>query len=206
MPALLAIALGIMLGLASGGNLKRLSLVRLKFETAILVLFVVQGAARGRLLGLGGPTHVSLSAWLISTMALVVFLTLNWRIPGAAIGALGALINLDVVLANGAMPILTTDGTAAVAMRAVANSGGFYKVAIGPGLSSMLGDSMPLRLLPGLSLQVSVGDVLLAVGTMALIVFAMTTQPDRHVLRSSPIASSEGVIALKSRRDDASRT
>lgn len=177
MPAFLALLIGVLVGLLSGGKLRTLASFRLRFEVPILLLFVLQAAARGRLLWMLTPTRVGLVVWMCSSAVLCVLLLANRGIPGVALTAIGLLLNIDVVLANGGMPVRAGSLSAAqlVAMLAsIARSGGFYRLANGSTMSPWLGDVMPLTVF-GSRLLVSVGDVALAVGVLSAVVFAMTS-------------------------------
>ena len=106
MPALVAVVVGILLGLASGGAFSHLADFRLRWEWLVLLLFILQAAARGRLLGLTSASHWSLAVWIVASIALVAVMLLNWRTPGMGLGAVGVLMNLDTVLLNAAMPVV----------------------------------------------------------------------------------------------------
>jgi cellobiose-specific phosphotransferase system component IIC len=175
MPALAAVVAGVVLGLGSGGTLGGLKQFRLQWEWLILPLFVVQAVSRGRLLGVVGASQWSLVVWVGASAALAVALLKNWRIPGLALGALGILMNVDVVLLNHAMPVAAnqvgTSSTIAAAEVAL-SSGGFYRLSAQADLLSWLGDSMPVELGRSAFL-LSPGDVVLMVAVVVAIVYAM---------------------------------
>jgi hypothetical protein len=91
--AFAALALGVALGLASGGTLQSLARLRLRLEWPMLVLFLVQGIARGRIIG--APLSWAVFVWTLSSAGLVAILALNYRVPGTLVAALGVLLNLD---------------------------------------------------------------------------------------------------------------
>ena len=180
MPALVAVVVGLLLGLASGGSLSQLAGLKLRWEWLVLSLFIVQAAARGRLLGLTSASQWSLAVWTTASTALVVVMLLNWRTPGMGLGAIGILMNLDVVLLNAAMLVVHGErvqlGQAATAVDIVQSTGGFYRIASQGDLLSWLGDSIPVALGRSI-LLVSPGDVVLMVAVIVIIVYG--TSPSR---------------------------
>ena len=167
MIAIFALACGLVAGLAAGGCFKAIAQLRLRGEVAILVAFVVQGVARGRILGTTATTW-GMAVWLGASVLLIGLLALNARRPGAIVAGVGTLINCVVVLANGAMPVLPTAGARIDSSLVSITSGGFYSVARAGMLGVWAGDVLPLRAL-GHTYLMSVGDVLLAVGVAVLI-------------------------------------
>lgn len=177
-----AILVALLIGVLSGGAPSNLGRTVLKFEVPLLLLFVAQGLARGRLLGLARSSALGFWIWAISSVALFVLLLLNARKPGMAVAALGVLLNLDVVLANGAMPIVSSAAgasTTTAVTKAVHESAGFYQAANAATLARVLADAIPLRV-PGGTTLLSAGDLVLAVGVIAVIVAGMT-DPDKAV-------------------------
>jgi hypothetical protein len=172
--ALVAIVVGILLGLASGGGMARIGELRLKFEWAILVAFLAQAFARGRVIAVGASSFGT-AVWVISSIALIAGLLVNGRTPGCVVAGVGVLLNLDVVLLNGAMPVVSA-GIQGPALAAAAQSAGFYRVSSLGTLVVYAGDSMPFWLF-GQRYLVSPGDVLLCVGVVVMLAGAMLVQP-----------------------------
>lgn len=172
MIALAAIALGLALGAASGGSVGRLEAVRLRFEVPVLLLFVVQGVARGRITGTSA-TSFGLLVWVASCVGLLILLVPDWRRAGVWAVAVGMGLNLFVVLINGGMPVaLPNHVVVGSAAASVAQSMGFYQLA-GPGtVLAAAGDVVALSF-GSYRLLLSPGDILLAVGVAVLIVDAM---------------------------------
>jgi hypothetical protein len=162
------LALGVLLGVLSGGRTMRLARVTLRGEFLVLALFVIQGLARGRLTG-SHPSVWGVSIWACSSLALVAVLTVNWRQPGLSVASAGILFNLFVVLANGFMPISLASGRVTGSL--VASTAGFYRFSSVGTLTPWIGDVLPLSL-PGETLVLSIGDVLLETG---IIVFVLGT-------------------------------
>ena len=179
MPALVAVAVGILLGLAMGGSLSNLGTLRLRFELLILPLFLVQGIARGRLFGLVGASRWSLSVWIMSSVLLVCVMLLNWRIPGVALGAAGVLMNIDVVLLNSAMPMVlgaSAGPLASISATELARStGNFYRVAEQGDLLTRIADVMPI-VWGRTYLLASPGDVVLMIAVAVVIIHGMSAK------------------------------
>src|SRR2546423_11668959 len=101
---LLAIAFGVILGLAAGGNISNLA--RLKFRWPWLLL----GAVVGREVVTFTPLSQVEGAQYIYVLSLALILAWTiwhlWRLPGIWLVTGGALLNLVVIAANGGrMPV-----------------------------------------------------------------------------------------------------
>ena len=100
-------------------------------------------------------------------------LLVNRDTPGLVLAASGILLNVLVVLANGAMPVLTDWTSIAQRLGDHANLGTALYLPIGDySVLSWLGDVLPVRALR-MSMLLSPGDVALAVGVVTAIVAAM---------------------------------
>ena len=176
MPALTAVALGIALGLACGGTLGQLSQAKLRFEAALILMFLVQAFARGRLPFVSSGSAYALPIWVFASCACVAILLLNMRVPGMAIAAAGLLLNLDAVLLNGAMPALVPARAAdASASKALSFGAGFYQ-GVNPATHlPWLGDVLSISV-RGATYLLSAGDVALAIGVLSVIVWAMSRE------------------------------
>jgi hypothetical protein len=175
MIALLALLMGLAAGELAGGRILRLSRLRLKYEVALVGGFVLQGVARGRIVGTL-PTSWGLVVWAGVSIALVVLLALNRRTPGTVLAAAGVLLNLDVVVANGAMPVAAVFNAASA--RAVgSNSAGFYQVSGMQTAFAWLGDALPLNAV-GQRFLLSPGDVVLGVGVAIIIARTLLSEPE----------------------------
>lgn len=179
MLAAVALVLGLLVGWASRGDARNLASLKLRFQVPMLVLFLIQGVSRGRLPGLPHATVLPVTLWIASSVALCGLLAFNWRIPGMSLATVGILINLDVVLSNGAMPVAGQALSTLEQSRlqdALMASGGFYHIADSSTRLLYLSDVMLARAIGGATLF-SVGDLVLAVAIVALIVWAMTANP-----------------------------
>ncbi len=103
---LAAFCLSLAIALARGGNLFRLSALPLRwplvpilaFAPQLIVVYMPESIARL------ASTHTAIL--ILSYLALVAFLCLNYRLPGMRWIALGLLLNLAAMVANGGyMPI-----------------------------------------------------------------------------------------------------
>lgn len=177
MAALAAIALGLVLGVLAGGDLRNLGHVGLRLEIPLLIAFVIQGLARGRVPALASAGVYGLGVWVVVSCLLCVLLTANWRRPGMAVAWVGVMVNLVVVLANGAMPVMVASGSGVPSSiaSAIRASSGFYQLSGGATVFGLFGDVIPLPL--GRVSYFSVGDVLLAVGVVAYLIFGSVRAP-----------------------------
>ncbi|MFV2063053.1 MAG: DUF5317 domain-containing protein [Chloroflexota bacterium] len=171
---LYSIAAGLLLGRLLGGRLGNLENLRFVWWQVALAGLAVQlvlfsGPVEERIGSVGVPIYV------ISTLAVMAALLRNMRFRGLVIIAVGAALNLIVVIANGgAMPSapdawLALNGVAEVPVAHFSNS-----VLIGPGTwFPFLGDVFVWpRPLP-LANVFSIGDVIIAVGAVVFLVSAM---------------------------------
>jgi len=180
-----AIALGFIGGFLSGGAFKGLAELRIRYEWAVLISFLVQGVARGRLEGTTASPWAT-AVWTSISVMLAILLFLNRRAPGALIAGAGVLINVDVVLANHGMPVVVDASNRA--LTAVGNSGGFYHVAGPATVLAWAGDVLRFQAFGGLEL-VSVGDVLLVVGVAVIVAQAMLESHDDVGSAQRPISA-----------------
>jgi len=172
-----AVVLGLVLGWSCGGSFQVLKSVRLRFEIPLVLLFVVQAIARGRIAGTGA-TVFGVALWVAACIALCFCLAPNRREPGIWIAAVGLVLNVLVVLLNGGMPVAVPgavdSGSTAALIR---ESLGFYQIAGRSTIGAELGDSMLLRLSTA-KLLLSPGDVVLAVGVVVFVSAAMRPTDD----------------------------
>lgn len=169
--AALSIVLGILVGLASGGTLAALRESSLRFEALIVVLFLGQALARGRLFAGVGASRFGIPVWVAVSSVLVVVLLMNAARSGVILVSVGMLLNMIAVMLNGAMPLSALpEGLDAAAE--IGASGGFYAFADAGTLLPVIADAMPL-ILGRTTLMMSVGDVAIGVGVITIIVGAM---------------------------------
>jgi hypothetical protein len=173
MLAAVAIALGIALGCAAGGSVRTLdSTTRVGSPILILALFVGQGLARGPLAERLG--ELTVPVWAACSVALLaVIVSTGLRRPGLAVVGIGVAANALVVLLNHGMPVVPPPGGSSEVVEAIAASEGFYVLADQRTYLPALGDVLPA--VRGIA---SLGDMLLAVGVCAFLVYSMG--PDRE--------------------------
>jgi hypothetical protein len=166
---LYAIPIGIVAGYLAGGRLERLGELRLRWLALMLAGLVVQIAifsdAGGQVVGDAGPV-----LYVGSTFVVFIAVVRNARIPGVALIAVGAGLNLLAIAANG--------GWMPADPQALESVGG-----LPPGYTNSILVSDPalrpltdLFALPSwlpLANVFSIGDVLIGVGVAATIAIAM---------------------------------
>ncbi len=170
MPAVIAIGLGVLLGLASGGDLRQIGRIALPGAWVIFPLFVVQGLARGRAFGMVEVDGFALPIWLAVSLLLVGLVLRGWRTPGMALVATGIALNLLVVLLNAAMPVAIP--STATHLSDALGTMSLYQAIDQAAIAAFMGDVLSLDLPTGFVL-LSAGDVALMVGVCTVIVFAM---------------------------------
>lgn len=176
------IAIGLALGLVTGGRLDRLSHVQFRwgwvFFTGVVIQLVLFSDAVVSWIGeLGPPIYVG------STLAVAVAIAGNLRVTGMPVVLLGAISNLAAILANGGyMP------ASASALAALGGSveGGYSNSSLAPDPAlPWLTDIFALPAwLPATNVY-SVGDVLIGVGVAWVIVAAMRRGPRATVHAST---------------------
>lgn len=161
-----AIVLGVLEGLAISGGVGFVGSLKMRFPSALLMLFILQGVARGRLAGFHHTSAYSVLAWVVCSLVLLFILTIQRNSVGMALAAAGLAINVLTVLGNGFMPV-EARSTAVVntSFYAPVNSGVVFRVA---------GDCLPFAAGP-YHLLLSVGDVLLVVGVVVYMAHAAAT-------------------------------
>lgn len=167
----LGILIGVVIGALSGGSLLRLQHIHLKWELPILLLFMIQGLARGRLPGVSAAV-AGLLVWMLCNVAIVVLLAWDANTPGIPTVMTGVGLNLLAVLLNSGMPVSigTPSSSSAAALQAAA---GFYHPLANHSLAPALADVLPLGMWGGRGVF-SVGDLALLCGCVALVTYGMT--------------------------------
>ncbi|MDI6712066.1 MAG: DUF5317 family protein [Anaerosomatales bacterium] len=162
---LAAVLAGLAAGLLTGGSLRNLQAVRLRWEVALFALLVLQ-LLLPRLAGtFGWPGSVALGVWLLAMAGLVVAALRNSRAPGMVLAAVGVALNLMVIGLNLGMPVSER------AIRFLAGSSEMtaeydlvHRELGGDTLLPWLADVIPVPGPKGLRAVVSVGDLLLVSG------------------------------------------
>jgi hypothetical protein len=155
--ALVAVAVGIAVGYATGGRLRHVGTHPVRGWGLLVV-----GAA------LQLPGRSSAVIVLLSLATLVAFLVLNTHLVGVGIIAVGLGLNALVIAANGAMPVRPA-AAVRVGLQADELGGGRRLERPGDRLTG-LGDIVPLRPVRHV---LSFGDLVVAVGTADVVVHLM---------------------------------
>jgi hypothetical protein len=166
--ALVLLVAGVVVGLLRGGSLENVSGVRFRLPWLVFVGLALQigaeaAAARypGIQRGLAGPLILVISYAFVGA-----FVALNFRFPGTVLVGLGLLLNLSVILANGAMPVSLWAARVSGFHGAPHLQNAVKHRVKGPVTRlGFLGDIIPL---PPLGI-VSVGDVVLGAGVFVLV-------------------------------------
>ena len=184
---------GIVLGLLLGGDLRRLSAISFHWAPVILAGLLLQivlfsAPVTERIGDLGPPLYVA------STLAVLVAVLRNVRIPGMALVFLGGLSNFAAIVANGGYMPASAEAMASLGKSApevYSNSAVLASPALQP-----LTDIFALpRWLPFANVF-SVGDVQICVGVASVIVVAMALSP--RVARSGRSAAAVPLVQIAS--------
>jgi hypothetical protein len=100
LPILIIVVIGLVVGIARGGSLATLGRARLRLVPLVFVGLAVQIAA---LFFTSRSVAVAMTA--VASGGVLAFAAANVRRPGMVLIAVGAVMNLTVVLANGGMPL-----------------------------------------------------------------------------------------------------
>jgi hypothetical protein len=167
----LAAVVGLLVGLALGGRLERIAQLRLRRLELLYVAFAIQLVAFPfAFMPWRTGEGAAKTLWLLSYGLLVVAAVANRRVAGAPVVAFGMALNLVAVIANGgSMPALP---------EAIHGAGMSYDThqnsvaAATPNLPWLV-DRWPAPEWVPLANVFSVGDVVIAVGTVLLVAAAM---------------------------------
>jgi len=184
---LYSIAAGLLMGRLLGGRVRNLEHVRFRWWQLAIAGLAVQ------LLLFADPIQERVGAegpviYVASTLAVLAALLRNLRLPGLAIIAVGAVLNLAPILANGGYMPSSPDvwreltGVAAVPVAFYSNV-----TLIGPDtLFPFLGDIFAFpRPLP-MATAFSLGDAVIALGAVVFLVTAMRTLPSARTTTVEP--------------------
>lgn len=181
MVLVLAVAAGLALGRLLGGRVRELAELELRGVWLFYVAIALQvlGYPSG-VLPWSIADSLATGLWLLSYGFLIAAVAVNLRLAGAAIVGLGMLSNLAAVVANGGhMPARASAlGAAGVLYRGVHNNSA---VASHPNLPWLI-DRWPVPAWIPMGNVYSVGDVLIAVGGVALVVAGMGVRLRRRPL------------------------
>lgn len=169
---LLAIVLGLVLGLVTGGSVDNLLRVRFRWPWLVIAAVVVREAVLITALNhVEGAQYV----YVLALAGIGVWTALHWRrLRGMWVVTSGIAFNLLVILANGArMPVAPEIAGSALRER---HTIGQYVLMGADTRLNFLGDWIRMYPVPE---AYSLGDVLVAVG-LAIVVFLAVRQPIRY--------------------------
>jgi hypothetical protein len=169
---------GVVVGVLRGGNLENINRVRFRLPWLVFLGLALQLGAEaaasrfpGIQRGVAGPLILAISYGFVGT-----FVVLNYRFPGALLIGLGLVLNLSVILANGAMPVSLWAVKVSGSHAATHLQNSVKHQAMGRGTRlGFLGDIIPV---PPLGI-VSVGDVVLGAGVFVLVTRLMAPNKRR---------------------------
>ena len=166
--------------LLQGGSLE--SLANTKFRAVPLLLL---GLAPQIVLGFWSPSWMTdgagLAALIVSNVLVLAWLILNRSLPGLLIAAVGLLMNVAVISANGAMPVSEDAVRTAGGDELEIEEGDFKHQELDDDTRlGFLGDVIPI---PRVGIW-SAGDVVLAAG-LALLAYRQTRWGDPRADASS---------------------
>jgi hypothetical protein len=171
--------IGVLVSLAFGGRLRALTQMRLRWIGLVYLALAFQIAAfPGRSLPWSTPNGVAVGLWIASDTILIAVMARNIRLRGVALVAVGLLLNLAAIVANGGhMPVLPS------ALRA---AGLHYQVSMNsevmshPALPWLVDRWAAPHWIP-LSNVFSAGDVVIAVGGFVLALSVMHARVPRRL-------------------------
>ena len=167
----IAIPIGVVVGLLLGGRIERLS--QLQFEWAWLAVagLAIQVVLFSTSFADTFPPGVGEAIYVASTGMVLIAVWRNLAVPGLAVVAIGAISNLAAVVANvGVMPT-TVEALRTAGMGA---EEGFSNSAVLPDPAlAPLTDIFAIPAAVPLANVFSIGDVLIAVGLIATIALGM---------------------------------
>lgn len=151
------VVLAILAGLVAGGTLRSFEHVRVHWWAAALGGLLLQAAPVAR------DHRLAVATLAVSYSLLVVFASINRRLPGAWLVLVGLGMNLAVVVPNGGMPVSASAMHAAGAATSVRIGGDLkHHEMTGADVLAFMGDVIPVPAPVGIVL--SAGDVLLYTG------------------------------------------
>lgn len=179
---LYAVIAGLVIGVLTGGRLSRLGELRIRWLPLALVGLGIQVVLFSDL-GASLAGDLSPLVYVASTILVLAVVLANLRIPGLALIAVGASLNLIAIVANGGSMPADPDALASLGkpIEGAANSVVLDDPAL-PFLTDIL--AMPTWL--PLANVFSIGDVLIGVGVAVAIVAGMRGRTGRSVGSSQP--------------------
>jgi hypothetical protein len=164
---------------AATGHLRPLSVLRVR---AVRLLVVSAAVQIGTASLAPGSAVLRVVALVVTVLLVALFLGANLGLAGVPLVAAGLLLNVVVIVANGAMPVSTTAAArAGIDAPDVHLTEDPLREPLGDGTRlAVLADRIPVPA-PGWAQVVSVGDVLAAAGIgLLLLAGSVPPEPQRH--------------------------
>ena len=186
---LYAVLIGVVLGFVLGGRLSGLATIDFRWPWLAIGGFAVQlvlfsDPVRERAGDLGAPLYVA------STVAVLIAVIRNVRIPGMALVALGAASNLAAIVANGGYMPASED--AFEALGGGLNPGYTNSAIVADPMLEPLTDLFALPSWLPFANVFSIGDVLIAVGVVIVIAAGMRRRSVRAAETSESAFTVDG--------------
>ena len=167
---LVAIPIGILVGLLARGSIANLSTFRFRWSwvavTGLLIQVALFTPTGDRIAGSAGP-----AIYVLSTIAVFLAVLRNIRLPGMPIVALGSISNLAAIIANGGF--MPADAGALIAAGFTDPGSHTNSVVLEHPNLQPLTDIFAVPAGIPMANVFSVGDVLIAVGIVVLIATLM---------------------------------
>ncbi|HEU5097895.1 MAG TPA: DUF5317 domain-containing protein [Roseiflexaceae bacterium] len=192
---LATIALVIIVALLRGGSLRNFASIQLRWLPLVIVSFVLQILIFTPFARTPLVAFATLPIYVLSLSLLAIWVAANWRIPGMALIAIGLVLNVVVIAANGGhMPVLPEAARLAGQYEAIAaDDPSTSKHALLPAEQArlwMLSDIIAIpQGVPG-AVVWSIGDIVLTVGIAILCYATLLRTPAPAASRAAPAASS----------------
>jgi hypothetical protein len=145
---------GLALGIGFGRDWRRLGRLQVKWLAVLVVALVARAVAPF--------SPFALAMYLVGIALTTVFAAANWRLPGAPLVALGSLLNLVVIVANGAMPV---DVELLEAAGGRLPEDALHEIIGNQSILPILAD---IIVIPFVRAAYSIGDVFIAIGGFLL--------------------------------------
>lgn len=175
---LLAMMLGLVLGLGAGGRLDNLTRLRFRWPLLVLAAVVVRGAIEVTPLNrVEGAQYV----YLLSLLAIVGWTVWHFKLlPGVWLVSIGASLNLLVIAANGARMPVASQYAGSLLQRGHI---GQYTLMTPATQLNALGDWISLSPFRGVY---SPGDLLVALGLALVLLVATHRERETAALAGKP--------------------
>lgn len=171
--ALLVGAFAVLVGLLRGGSLDALAATPFRALPVLFAALVVQVG-----FDIWDPEWLSdsgdLALLILTNVGVAAFLLLNRTLPGMLLAAIGLVMNVLVISANGAMPVSERAAEAA-GMGSIGEVGLKHEPLTDDSLLPFLADIIPV---PVIAKIVSLGDLFLGAGIAWLVYRRMTEETE----------------------------